>query len=230
MSKKFEETVFEYNKTIQRGELILVEYTSSEPIHLVVYLLLRYLKKENIPFIIIDIADQLHVLKAHLKFAGINTKLIDEAQVIKLGGAITTGSVLERISLTLEPSVMKNEFVKILKQLAEKHDYFVRIGLGTEKLIKLLSEDPATLEAFFGSMVRPLLGYEKSTGVVFMNTGIIREDIVQEAEEIASRVFEVKLEEGEITFRVVKSINFNEHGKTLSIKAQELQEYFASVE
>ncbi|WP_256957779.1 hypothetical protein [Thermococcus litoralis] len=35
MSKKFEETVFEYNKTIQRRELILVDYTSSESIHLV---------------------------------------------------------------------------------------------------------------------------------------------------------------------------------------------------
>lgn len=227
MSEKFEEMVFEYNKTIQRGELVLVEYTSNEPIHLVVYLLLRYLKKENVPFIIIDIADQLHVVKAHLKFAGIDTELVDEAQVIKLGGAITTGKVLERISLTLEPSVMKNEFIKILKHMEENYDYLVRITLGTEKLIRLLSEDPATLEAFFGAVVRPLLGYEKSTGVTFLNTGILREDIVQEAREIASRVFEVKLEDGEITFRVVKSINFNEHGKALSIKAQELQEYFA---
>lgn len=72
-----------------------------------------------------------------------------------------------------------------------------------------------------------MIGHEKSWGgIIFVNTRVISEECVQELREIASRVFDIKLEKGEITFTVVKSVNFDEYGgAAISIKAQELQDY-----
>ncbi|NJE13881.1 DUF257 family protein, partial [Thermococcus sp. LS2] len=112
-----EQSMFDYLKAIQKGEDILVEYTSNEPIHLIFYILLKYAKQNNIPVLIVDAVDQLHVLKAHLELAGIDTRMIDEAQVIKLGGIITTGKVLGRVDLEETTPVWKKHYDELLKKV-----------------------------------------------------------------------------------------------------------------
>lgn len=176
---------------------------------------------------IIDILDQLHVLKAHLEFAGINTSPINEAQVIKLGGVLQTGKVLKRIDLDEDIAVWSQHYFEALEKTWEEKEYGVRIIVGIEKILRVYEKDPSEVERFFGIVIRPLLGNKNSIGIIFENTSLLDEKTVSESRETASRVFDIELQEGEITFKIVKSVDFNEIGKTIRVGAQELQEYLA---
>ncbi|WP_054840722.1 DUF257 family protein [Thermococcus peptonophilus] len=166
MSEKFELSLGEYLKTIQRGEVVLVEYTSDEPIHLILHMILRYLKRENIPVVILDVLDHLHMFRNHLKFAGVPTDLIDEARVIKIGGIISDRNVLGKIDLTEDPAVMRTKYHKTLEQLANEHEYFVRVGLGDGQAFEN-GQEPWDLEVLLGTVSRPMIGHEKSWGDYF---------------------------------------------------------------
>ncbi|NJE12000.1 hypothetical protein E3E24_02540, partial [Thermococcus sp. LS2] len=181
MSEKFEQSMFDYLKAIQKGEDILVEYTSNEPIHLIFYILLKYAKQNNIPVLIVDAVDQLHVLKAHLELAGIDTRMIDEVQVIKLGGIITTGKVLGRVDLEETTPVWKKHYDELLKKVHS--DYTLRVIVGIDKVLPLYEETPARLEAFFGYAIRPYLGDKSRTSIYFLNTDIVGRNAVLEFEE-----------------------------------------------
>ncbi|AHF80038.1 DUF257 family protein [Thermococcus paralvinellae] len=227
MSERFESSIFDYAKTIQRGEILLVEYTSNEPIHLIFYIFLKYLKQSNIPFVIIDAVDQLHVFKAHLELVGIDTSIIDEAQVIKLGGVLHTGNIIRRVDLEEDLPIWRQHYIETFRKIQEEKGYVMRIVIGTEKLLKLYERNPLETGNFFGMVVRPFLGDKNTTGVIFLNTSLLDKKTVLEWTEIASRVFDVELKEGEITLRITKSVDFSEYGREIKVKAQELQEYLA---
>jgi len=228
VNKEFEASIFEYTKTIQRrGEVVFIEYTSNEPIHLIFHILLEYLKQNNISFVITDAVDQLHILKAHLELAGINTSLIDEAQVVKLGGAIDAGNVLQRIDLKEDLPVLKQHYVEAFRKIWEEKGYVVRIVVGLEKVLGLYEGDPFEIERFFGMLIRPFLGNKNTAGIILLNTSLVGEKAVLEAREVASRVFDVELREREIILKIVKSVNFDELGRSIKVSAQELQKYLA---
>ncbi len=59
----------------------------------------RYLGKGRYSLVIVDALDQPHVFKTHLELVGIDTSMIDNADVIKFGGVLKTGNVIGRIDL-----------------------------------------------------------------------------------------------------------------------------------
>ncbi|ACS89468.1 MULTISPECIES: DUF257 family protein [Thermococcus] len=224
----FERDIFNQLKKIRKGEDVLVEHTSSEPIHLTFCTIINYVKQRkqrNTKVLLVDILDQLHLLKAHLELAGIDSSFIENLPVIKFGGIIKTGKILKRIELKSEISIWREQYLEALKefQREEDNEFGIRIVVGIEKLIKLYEDDPRALETFFGTIIRPFLGNEKRILVTLINTSLINEEILQEFREHSSRSFLVLLSERKIHFQVIKSIDFEDYGKTFSIEAQELQ-------
>ena len=222
---KFEVSLFDYAETIRKGEDLLVEYSSHEPIHLLFQILLKYLREKGRSFVIVDALDQLHVFKTHLALAGISTGTIDNARVIKLGGTLKTGNVTDRVSLDSDIPVWKSHYDKLLEEISE--EYHIRLIVGLEKVLRMYEEIPRELEALFGLVIRPYLGDKRKSRIFFVNTDLIEEKTARELREEVSRVFDVELAEGEITFKILKSIDFSEYGRELKIRAQELQEYLA---
>lgn len=227
MSKKFETSLFDYFETICNGESVLIEYTPDEPIHLIFYLLLRYAKQNNIPTIIVDTLDQLHIFKTHLELIGIDTEIIDNVQVIKLGGIINVGNVIGKIDLLQDIPIWKKQYDKIIGEI--QADFTLRIIIGLEKALKINEKDSLQLETFFGVAIRPDIGNKKEIAFMFLNTSLLKEETVQELREISTRVFDIKLSEGAIVFKVVKSIVFTEYEKTITVKAQALRNYLAKL-
>ncbi|NJF24642.1 DUF257 family protein [Thermococcus sp. Bubb.Bath] len=223
--EKFEASLFDYAETLKRGEDVLIEYTSNEPIHLFFQILMKYLKEKGRSFVIVDALDQLHVFKTHLALVGIDTGMIDNARVIKLGGALETGDVLGRVDLEDDIPVWKSHYDEFLKEVQE--GYHVRLTVGLGKVLVMYEKTPEELEKFFGLVIRPYLGDKKRSSVYFINTDLINEKTLKELREQVSRVFDVELAEGEITLKILKSIDFSEYGRELKIRAQELQEYLA---
>ncbi|ASJ13865.1 DUF257 family protein [Thermococcus radiotolerans] len=219
MTSAGDEPLVEYFRSIKPGEDVLIEYTSGEPVHMFFHLLLRCLRENGVPVIIVDQLDQLHVFRTQLKLAGVDTELIDTANVIKIGGLLKTGKVLGRVDLSKEFPIRKKHYEEALKKVDA--DYTVRIVLGFDKVLAMHEVDRKDLESLFGYMIRPYLGDERRTTVYFINTELFTERTLKELREHASRVFRVRFEENAVVLKVIKSPNVAEYGKEMETKIED---------
>ncbi|NJE05446.1 hypothetical protein E3E36_04670 [Thermococcus sp. M36] len=230
MHELIESLVFDYADMIRPGELVLVEYTSREPVYLLFQIITEYARSRNVPLIVVDILDGLHVMKSQLRFAGIDTSPIDEIPVLKVGGKVDTGRVFSKVEETAEIAVFKRQFMNALKRIREEFGDipFIRIVVGTSELLQLLERDPPKMEEFFAGLIRPLVGNPYTRGVVFINRKRVCSRGLKEAEEISTRVLETRAECGKLTIRVVKSIYFEEYKAEVQLDPCTLRERLAS--
>ncbi|WP_258084144.1 DUF257 domain-containing protein [Thermococcus thermotolerans] len=213
-----EDVLLEYLKNLSPGEDVIIEYTSREPVHILLHLILRCLRRNGLPVIIVDELDQLHVFRTHMKLAGIDTGLIDGANVIKIGGLIKTGNVLGKVDLSKEFPIRKKYYEEALRKADADHT--VRIVPGFDKVLAMHEEDRRELEALFGYMVRPHLGDERRTTFYFMNTELFSERTRKEFREHASRVLKVRFEEDVLRLKIIKSPYLSEYGKRIEIRVK----------
>ena len=230
MGETFERTLFEYAETIRPGELVLVEYTSREPVYLLFCEVLRYAKFAGVPLVIVDVLDGLHVIRTQLKLAGMDTSMIEDATVVKIGGRITTGRVIARIQETTELPIMKRHFVKVLERIHRETGGrpFIRIVVGATELLQQLETDPMKCEEFFASIIRPIVGNPISRGLVFINRKRVMKTGLKEAEELSTRVLRTRIEDGKLIIRVAKSIYFDEYSVEVEVDPHALREHLAS--
>lgn len=214
MGENLEKTVFVYAETIRPGELVLVEYTSKEPVCLLLYEVLKYARHNGIPYVIVDVLDGLHVVRAQFRFAGLDTSPIDGAQVIKIGGRLDTGRVLAKIDEVTELPILKRRFMELLESIGEEmgRESLIRIVIGATELLQQLESDPMRREEFFASIIRPIVGNPRSRGLVFINRKRVEGPCIKEVEEISTRVLRTRVEDGRFVVEVVKSIYFDEYG------------------
>lgn len=78
-------TFSEYSCGIQPGRTSSSSTRHRTPTHILFKMLLECLNEHNVPTLVVDELDQLHIFKTHLSLAGFDTKLIDETKVIKIG-------------------------------------------------------------------------------------------------------------------------------------------------
>ena len=80
------EEILEYTKSVMWREGIVIEYSSSEPIHLVFKCLVEISEKITDNILVLDVLDILSMLKLNLDIAGKDTSFIHNLDVIKIGG------------------------------------------------------------------------------------------------------------------------------------------------
>ena len=234
-AQRFESGLFEYLGGIHPGELYLITYTSEEPVHLAFYILVKNLAESNIPFAVIDVLDHLHLIKVNLKLAGIDTSIIDKAKVIKVGGFIETGEIVKRISFDSEILVFGKQLNEMIMRLgASKGRPIIIIGVGAEKIVRMFEGSPSELETFFALLGGAPLGKESFSRIVFLNTSLLQKEALYEFIELATRVFELKLEgeagiDKRLSFKIVKSMKFEEYGEELKVSASTLQNHLKTL-
>ncbi|NJE61116.1 hypothetical protein E3E51_05040 [Thermococcus sp. 21S7] len=219
MTSLGDESLVEYLRSIKPGEDILIEYTSREPVHILLHLILKCLRKNGLPVVIVDELDQLHVFRTHMKLADVDTELIDTANVIKIGGLLKTGNVLGRVDLSKEFPIRKKHYEEALRKV--NTDYTIRIVLGFDKVLAMHEGERRELESLFGYMIRPYLGDERRTTVYFINTELFSERTLKEFREHASRVFNVRFGENTVILKVIKSPNIKDYGKEMKAKIED---------
>ncbi|CAB50626.1 DUF257 family protein [Pyrococcus abyssi] len=205
----------------------VILHSSYEPIDLIFYMVLNALKEREIPYIIVDIMDQLSVLRNHLRLLGLKTDVIDSAKVVKLGGFIKTGNVVKRIEIGSDIGVWRKQLFITLEKHGEKDGFTINVGL--ERLLKTMENNYIESELFFTLVGKMALQDPNGKGIVFINSSFLKKDIVLELIELASRVFRVKISgvlgSYKLIIRPIKSINFMELEEELVVDLKDLPGY-----
>ncbi len=101
---------------LEPGETTLIEHDPTTSPALGLYHLLQWAKKRGYPVLIDDILDTLYLYRVHLKLAGLDTSLVDEARVIKEGGRLNVGRIMESIGIK-EATVRRSNYERVFDPL-----------------------------------------------------------------------------------------------------------------
>lgn len=101
------------------GETVLVEHDSTTTPALGLYHLVKWAKDMNYPVLIDDVLDTLYLYKVHLKLADFDTSLLNEVKVIKEGGTLNVGYVVERIGIN-EAAIRRSNYERIFEPLLSR--------------------------------------------------------------------------------------------------------------
>ncbi|MBO8175694.1 MAG: DUF257 family protein [Thermococcus sp.] len=202
-------------ESIVPGESVLAEYDSLVLPYKGFHYLISWAKENNYHIVIIDVLDTLYLYKTQIALAGLDTTIIDNADVIKIGGRLNVGYILARLPANDVPKLLK-DFERVYNPyLAEiKYEKSIVIVLGLSKLL-LLAESK-----FEGLMVIDLLirytGTQKRAAFYFVNVDVLENSsryLIPLLEELATTVIEVvRARKGDdiepyVYVRVVKAVN-----------------------
>ena len=230
MSWRFEKMFFDYMDGIQPGELVLLEYTSKEPVHLLFQMVLKYARLRKTPFLIIDVLDGLYVMHTKLKLLGIDTGDIENAPVMKIGGEMDIGNIVTKVDEITEFSIFRSRFMEAMQKIQEisGDKVFIRIVVGATELLQKMEKNSMEREAFFAGVIYPLIGNPITKGLVFLNRKRVMEMGLKEAEALSTRVLRAKMEGDTLLITVVKSAHLGEYGAEISVDPCSFRDYLIS--
>ncbi|RLF82599.1 hypothetical protein DRN44_03535 [Thermococci archaeon] len=215
------EEILEYTKSVMWREGIVIEYSSSEPIHLVFKCLVEISEKITDNILVLDVLDILSMLKLNLDIAGKDTSFIHNLDVIKIGGNIKLGRIIGYLDPHQDITVYASKYSKILREYYETHKNIVYFIFGMEKLVHL-QERKEAFELYATNYMRYVFGDEERVGIYFINRDIATRSLLLQVEEAASRVLEVIHEEGTLKIKIRKSPRLDDYGKEFKIPLEDL--------
>ncbi|MCO6041992.1 DUF257 family protein [Thermococcus alcaliphilus] len=227
MKEEFETSVWNYLKSLKWGEYVIVEHSSSDPTHLLFYVMINQLKESDVPFVVIDVLDKYYLLRMHLASAGIDTSILDDIPVIKLGGVRHVGkitSLVERVEISQDAPVWIRHYRDALRRVEEKLGRYVKLIVGIDSLLQLYEDNIWELNALMLAGFASMMGDKASKGIVFLNSSVLNPKTVLKLEEIFPRVLKLELKEGQLILRIEKSVDFDEYGQEIKVNAQKLQD------
>ncbi|USS41678.1 DUF257 domain-containing protein [Thermococcus aggregans] len=190
--------------SLKWGETVLIEYDSVTSPALLFYSLINWAREKGHEIVVDDILDSFYLYKRHLELAGLDTSILGNITVIKIGGRLSVGQVIGRIGIK-EPTVQSSEYKKIVDSLSA--ETIINPILGFEKLLFMSESKEEVL-----SMTNTILSFSESarTALYFVNVNLIKETTsgaLPLLEEIATTVIRMHKRERKTFFNVVKSVN-----------------------
>jgi hypothetical protein len=198
----------DYIESINAGESILIEHTSTSPYPLLFYEIGRSRGWENI--LIVDLLDSALPIFRWLKFAGLDVP-VDQLKRIKAGGTSEWGNKIAEVDPHKDPGIFMNRFLKVLLDYYKTHENVTTIILNPERLVPL-HENRASFVLYVSLIRSELLGNPSRVLFDFSNFELANKGYLALLEEIATRVFRIE-ERGKLT--LVKSIDPEEDGTPL---------------
>ncbi len=98
------------------GETVLIEHDSTTSPALGLYHVVRWAREMDYSVLIDDVLDTLYMYKVHLELSDVDTSLFNEAKVIKEGGTLNVGRVIERIGIN-EATIRKSNYERVFEPL-----------------------------------------------------------------------------------------------------------------
>ena len=98
---------------VKFGETVLVEHSSTTTPYVGLCQLMNWAEERGYQVIVDDVLDTLYLYKTQMKLAGLNTSILNDVKVIKLGGRLEVGQVVGHLHIK-EPVIREQEYGQIL--------------------------------------------------------------------------------------------------------------------
>lgn len=207
---------------VKFGEIVLIESNASYISEFMVLGILKYAREHEIPIVIDDNFDTLHIIKAHLDVLGIEEDFKD-VYVIKTGGIMEVGNVVARVSLSSEPISYVMKYKKASQEAFKDIGKSMNIVLGLEKLFHFTRE-PVEFYTLIGS-IGSFIGNKNRKSFYILNRKIAEGAPINplpELERIATGVIEATPYESSASLRLRKFGDIDLIGKSLIMNIKDL--------
>lgn len=190
-------------RKIQWGEVVLFEYSSHQPVHVMFKKAIEMARTENASLLLIDILDSLLPIKKGLEITG-EEDIFEGLDVIKGGGKVAVGNVIERIDVSSDSVVYFSRLLSRLSEYYKSHEKTLTLIWNMEGVVNLHSGDLKILLQLEGIM-RSFIGDPRRVAVYFINRDVAPGELIAITEEIATTVMMVDYEEGTFTLSLKKT-------------------------
>ncbi|NJE09044.1 hypothetical protein E3E31_11025 [Thermococcus sp. M39] len=213
---------------MRAGETVLVEYTSVSSPEILLYVMEKYCRQNDIPMIIDDAADTLPEFLTRLELIGLPIDEFSDIPIIKIGGHRNEGNIIgkidiERYSLDFQyyNSVYENVYEKVHPS---KMIYNPVLGIYKLFLINSIKE--------YGGGIRLLKNISKYVGnktriaFYFVNKELMQAkfpELFYLFEEIATSVMQWERSGSTYKLKVIKSANNDILEKIATIDFEEIK-------
>lgn len=188
----------EYLGAVPNGSLVVVEYSSLSPVHVLVKAFLRAFEGRN--FLIVDVFDTFFPVKRSLELAGEDVAFLENTDVVKGSGGIQWGRVLRTFDVKLDPNVYLWEFTHMLQNYYSKNPNTVSLFFGIERIMSVQPDKPAFL-LHLTNVMNAFIGDGRRVAVYFINRDVSDGRFLGLVEDVATHV----LSAGEAYVEVLKS-------------------------
>lgn len=158
---------------VKLGEIVLIKHSSTGVPYVGLCQLMSWAKGKGYQVIVDDVLDTLYLYKTQMKLAGLNTSILNDVKVIKLGGRLEVGQVVGHLHIK-EPVIREQEYGQIFEPLlgggrvflcdhVEKWELFLTL-LNDRKGFVISREPPSLVERKLGSKEVPVLWLTKVEG------------------------------------------------------------------
>ncbi|NJE25112.1 hypothetical protein E3E22_00400 [Thermococcus sp. MV5] len=155
-------------ENLKFGESILIEHSSTAPVHILFYELIKWAELNSYPILIDDFLDSLYLYKKHIKLSGLSNQPINNVVVIKLGGILEVGHVIGKVSVS-ESTILQKEYDYVFERVPHKR--FLNIVVGFDKYLFLLQEKKELLSALHD--ILKYVGNKRRIAFYFINQDLI---------------------------------------------------------
>ncbi|AIF68737.1 hypothetical protein PAP_01485 [Palaeococcus pacificus DY20341] len=214
--------VFQLIDNIKFGETVLIEYGPSYAAEFITLALVKYARMRGYPIVIDDNFDSLHIVREHLKLFGIKENF-EDALVVKTGGMINVGNVVNRISLESDPVIYEKHYERVGEEIYSNANNVINIVLGIEKLFAFVENINHFYTWIIG--IQSFLGNNKRKSFYIIDknvASILKYNPLPELERVASIVVEVTPEKDKGVLLFKKSSMIDLIGQKIKIPVCEL--------
>ncbi|ALM74978.1 DUF257 family protein [Thermococcus barophilus] len=155
--------------SIKFGETVLLEHSATTPTALGLCHLIKWAKGKEYDVLIDDILDSLYLYKMQMKLSGCGDEILDNVKVIKAGGRLEVGKVIERLSIK-EPVIQEREYRRVFDPLLEETKV-VNPVVGFEKLL-LLADSKREIITTLNNILS-FVGDERRIAFYFINVDVL---------------------------------------------------------
>lgn len=215
--------LLEYVNSVERGETILIEHSSLDPVHMIFRSLLSIVGSCNPSILVIDVLDMLFLIKKNLEASGEDTESLSSLDVIKGGGTIRIGNVIEKVDPYEDPLIYMTTFLRVLREYYEKREFTITFLLGIEKLVNIDHVNASVFPLYLGNVIGSFLGHRDRIAVYFVNRDLALPSFLAHIEEVSSRVVQIKCEKGVMVVKIEKSPRLEEQGKEFMVHLEALK-------
>ena len=195
--------------SLKPGEIVLIERADTKDQYLGVHHMIEWGLERGRRVLVIDVMDSLHLIKAKAELRGLKTGVFNDVDVIKIGGKVQVGNVVEWIGDIVEPVIVVGKFREAYERYLSENEGTLVMAVGLEKLVLASEVIPKNLQVMIG-LVSRYVGDKRRTSVLFVKTYAFENGnqvVLGLLEDMATTVIRVSSIEKTTEFSIIKSID-----------------------